>query len=273
MKPVPILIDTDPGVDDFFCIAIGCAFRELFDLKAITTIGGNNTTEVTTQNALNILKLLHRDDVPVAKGADSFLTRPFGRPVAKFHGANGLGNVELEKSDNDPVSLSACDMINYVGNVEGNQVPFGACNVLVTDGFTGNVFLKTMEGVGRLLLRSVKDIFMQNGLTKLSALMVKKSFAAMKKTYDPAEHGGAPFLGISKPVVKAHGSSDARAFKNAIFEAIRYAESDVIYDIAAAAERFSALRQAAREAEKSKNAEQRCEKQADSDETATKGED
>ena len=62
MKPVPILIDTDPGVDDFFCIAIGCAFRELFDLKAITTIGGNNTTEVTTKNALNILKLLHRDE-------------------------------------------------------------------------------------------------------------------------------------------------------------------------------------------------------------------
>ena len=111
MKLVPILIDTDPGVDDFFCIAIGCAFRELFDLKAITTIGGNNTTEVTTQNALNILKLLHRDDVPVAKGADSFLTRSFGRPVAKFHGANGLGNVELEKSENDPVPLSACDMI------------------------------------------------------------------------------------------------------------------------------------------------------------------
>jgi len=193
--------------------------------------------------------------------------------------AVGLLNNGTEDTKGTPLQieanrrLSACDMINYVGNVEGNQVPFGACNVLVTDGFTGNVFLKTMEGVGRLLLRSVKDIFMQNGLTKLSALMVKKSFAAMKKTYDPAEHGGAPFLGISKPVVKAHGSSDARAFKNAIFEAIRYAESDVIYDIAAAAERFSALRQAAREAEKSKNAEQRCEKQADSDETATKGED
>ena len=119
MKPLPILIDTDPGVDDFFCIAIGCAFRDLLDLKAITTIGGNNTTEVTTQNALNILSLLHREDVPVAKGADSFLTHPFGRPAARFHGANGLGNVELQKSENSPDPLPACDMI-YQKAVECN---------------------------------------------------------------------------------------------------------------------------------------------------------
>ena len=111
MKPLPILIDTDPGVDDFFCIAIGCAFRQILDLKAITTIGGNNTTEVTTQNALNILKLLHREDVVVAKGADSFLTRPFGKPVARFHGVNGLGNVEIEKSERTADDLPAWDMI------------------------------------------------------------------------------------------------------------------------------------------------------------------
>ena len=82
----------------------------------------------------------------------------------------------------------------------------------------------------------------------------------MKRVYDPAEHGGAPFLGISKPVVKAHGSSDARAFKNAIFEAIRYAESDVIYEIAEAAERFVAEKRAALEAEKAKEAEAPAEK-------------
>ena len=70
---IPIIIDTDPGVDDFFCIAIGCAFPELFDLRAVTTIGGNNSTDVTTRNALDILKLLRREDVPVARGADSYL--------------------------------------------------------------------------------------------------------------------------------------------------------------------------------------------------------
>lgn len=172
----------------------------------------------------------------------------------------GLLNNGTEQTKGTPLQieanrrLAACEEINYVGNVEGNAVPFGVCDVLVTDGFTGNVFLKTMEGVGKLLLKAVKDVFMTNGLTKLSALLVKKSFSGMKKVFDPAEHGGAPFLGISKPVVKAHGSSDARAFKNAIFEAIRYAESDVIYDIAAAAEQFAARKKAAQEAEKKENA-------------------
>ena len=114
MKRIPLLIDTDPGVDDFFCLAIGCAFKELFDLKAVTTIGGNNATKITTQNALNILKLLNREDVPVAPGADSFTARPFGKPVAKFHGLNGLGNVELNKAERKAEDMSACDMIYRV---------------------------------------------------------------------------------------------------------------------------------------------------------------
>ena len=111
MKAIPIIIDTDPGVDDFFCIAIGCAYRDLFDLRAITTIGGNNSTDVTTQNALDILKLFDREDVPVGRGADSYLCNPFGEPVAKFHGANGLGNVEIEHSQRKPLPIPACDVI------------------------------------------------------------------------------------------------------------------------------------------------------------------
>ena len=111
MKKIPILIDTDPGVDDFFCIALGCMFQERFDLKAVTTIGGNNLTDVTTRNALNILKLFHREDVPVARGNDSYLAKPFGEPVARFHGANGIGNVILENSDRRIDELAACDKI------------------------------------------------------------------------------------------------------------------------------------------------------------------
>ena len=111
MKRIPIIIDTDPGVDDFFCIAIACAFKDLFDLRAITTIGGNNLTDVTTQNALDILRLFHREDIPVARGADSFLNAPFGEPVDKFHGANGLGNVEIEHSSRTPLPVLACDEI------------------------------------------------------------------------------------------------------------------------------------------------------------------
>ena len=110
-KPIPIVLDTDPGVDDFFCIALAATFTDIFDLKALTTIGGNNYTDVTTKNALDILKLLNRQDVPVARGADSYLTKPFGEPVTKFHGANGLGNVVIEASDQPIDELPAYEKI------------------------------------------------------------------------------------------------------------------------------------------------------------------
>jgi len=154
----------------------------------------------------------------------------------------GLLNNGVEEHKGTPLQIEANVLlgqtpgIHYVGNVEGNAAAFGACQVLVTDGFTGNIFLKSGEGIGKLLLHAIKDAFLKNAVTKLSALLVRRSMAELKRTFDPAEHGGAPFLGISKPVIKAHGSSDARAFKNAIFAAVAYAESDVIYDIATATE-------------------------------------
>ncbi len=153
--------------------------------------------------------------------------------------------------------LCACSSIRFVGNVEGNAVPFGVCNVVVTDGFTGNVFVKTMEGMGKLMLGLVKQMFTKSGISKLSALMVKRSLRDIKKSYDPAEYGGSPFLGISKPVVKAHGGSDAKSFKSAIRNAVSYARSGVIFDIAEEAERFAALRRA-EHAEKENNGEETC---------------
>lgn len=140
--------------------------------------------------------------------------------------------------------LAANQSIRYVGNVEASAVLFGACDVLVTDGFTGNVFLKAIEGMGKYMMASLKRIFTKNILMKLSALLVKKPISLIKKDFDPAEHGGSPILGLAKPVIKAHGSSDARAFRNAIFQAIRYAESGVIPEIAEAAQQFAASKKA-----------------------------
>ncbi len=91
---IPLILDTDPGVDDFFCFAMVCAFREVFDLKAVTAMGGNNTTSVTSKNAQRILNLFHCK-VPVSYGADSYLTEPFGEPVVSAHGHNGLGEAEI----------------------------------------------------------------------------------------------------------------------------------------------------------------------------------
>lgn len=159
----------------------------------------------------------------------------------------GLLNIGTEECKGAPLHietnhrLNSCKSINYVGNVEGSAVPFGACNVLVTDGFTGNVFLKTIEGTCGFVLKAIKKVFMKNCVTKFSALLVKNSFNDMKREFDPAEHGGAPILGLAKPVVKAHGSSNARAFKNAIFKTIKYTQSNIINDIEEATERYCQL--------------------------------
>lgn len=120
---------------------------------------------------------------------------------------------------------------NFVGNIEGRQIPYGDCDVVVADGFTGNLVLKMYEGVAKVLLSGIKDAFMKNTLTKLSYLGVKSSLKDMIKQFDYKEYGGAVVLGVKKPVIKAHGSSDAKTFKNAIKQAVRFLENDLISQI------------------------------------------
>ena len=127
--------------------------------------------------------------------------------------------------------LSECGL-NFVGNVEAKEVPFGVCDVLVTDGFTGNIFLKSVEGMGKFLMGTLKDILTTNIATKVSTLTMKEKIKEMKVRFDSSEHGGAPMLGISKPVIKAHGSSDAKAIKNAVRQAINCVETGITSDIA-----------------------------------------
>ena len=109
----------------------------------------------------------------------------------------------------------------------------GGADVVVADGFTGNVMLKSLEGTGKFLLKELNKMFLSSTKTKLAAAMVKSDMADMKKLLDPSEIGGTPFLGISRPVIKAHGSSDARAICNAVLRAKEYAESGFIADIEA----------------------------------------
>ncbi|MCL2003043.1 MAG: phosphate acyltransferase PlsX [Oscillospiraceae bacterium] len=118
--------------------------------------------------------------------------------------------------------------LRFIGNIEGRDVAFGAADVVVSDGYGGNIFLKTMEGVGLFFADMLKGLFTQNLCTKLSALMVKKGLRSFKKTLDYAETGGSPLLGLQKPVIKAHGSSNAKAVKNAIRQAAAFAAGGVI---------------------------------------------
>lgn len=121
--------------------------------------------------------------------------------------------------------------LNFVGNVESKEVPFGICDVLVTDGYTGNIFLKCVEGMGKFMMDLLKDVLKTNFATMVSALTMKEKLQDIKHRFDTSEHGGAPLLGISKPVIKAHGSSDAKAIKNAVRQAINFVKTGINTDI------------------------------------------
>lgn len=118
--------------------------------------------------------------------------------------------------------------INFVGNVEGKEVPFDACDVLITDGFTGNILLKYSEGFGKFFLKKLKGLFAQNIKTKMSYLLAKSSLMKLKDDFNTSKYGGALFLGLSKPVIKAHGSADALAITISIRQAISFVEQDTI---------------------------------------------
>ena len=123
--------------------------------------------------------------------------------------------------------------LNFIGNIEANTALLGGADVIVADGYSGNILLKTVEGAAKLLLGEMKKAFLSSTKSKLGALLVKDSLGNVKKLLDPSEVGGTPFLGISKPVLKAHGSSDARAIRNAVFRAVEYAQSGIIADVEA----------------------------------------
>lgn len=120
---------------------------------------------------------------------------------------------------------------NFIGNIEGRQIPYGDADVIVADGFTGNLILKTYEGVAKVLMNGIKQAFMKNTLSKISYLGVKSGLDDMKRQFDYKEYGGAVMLGVRKPVVKAHGSADARTFKNAIKQAVWFLENSLIDEI------------------------------------------
>ncbi len=121
--------------------------------------------------------------------------------------------------------------INFIGNVEGRDVLGSVADVVVADGFAGNIFLKTTEGTAGFFTKKLKGLFTRNIVTKLCALILKSGIKEMKSSFDYTEHGGAPVLGAQKVVIKAHGSSNSKAFYNAIRQAKNFYENGVIESI------------------------------------------
>lgn len=151
----------------------------------------------------------------------------------------GLANIGSEPSKGRELELETYKLLekaplNFTGNIEARQIPLGDCDVVVTDGFSGNLMLKLYEGMGKFFSGELKTLLTKDFKSKIAALMVLKNVKEFKKKVDYSEHGGAPLLGTAKPVIKAHGSSDAKAFYNAIRQAKLFTETKVIDEITSA---------------------------------------
>jgi glycerol-3-phosphate acyltransferase PlsX len=144
-----------------------------------------------------------------------------------------LVNIGTEEAKGDELRkqayplLSKTPDINFIGNIEPRSLPIGGCDVAVCDGFTGNVILKLSEGFGEFFSRTLRSMLTATPSSKLAGLLLKGQIGDLRLALDYKKHGGAPFLGIARPVIKAHGSSDAEAFKNAIRQAILCCNQDI----------------------------------------------
>lgn len=154
----------------------------------------------------------------------------------------GLLNIGSEEGKGDQLRQDTYQVLraagdaghlNFIGNIEAKEAVKGGCDVVVADGFSGNVMLKTIEGVGSFMGRELKGMFLSSLKTKIAALLVKSGLDAFKERLDPDTIGGTPFLGLQKPVIKAHGSSKARAIENAVYQAAAGVEAGLAAEIEA----------------------------------------
>ncbi len=151
----------------------------------------------------------------------------------------GLANVGTEEHKGtelyrETYGILKDSKLNFIGNIEGRDVPTGKCDVVVCDGFTGNMILKTYEGVAAVLMKEIKNIFTGSAKGKMAAALVMKDLKSMKTRFDYNTYGGAPILGASKPVFKVHGDAKAITLVNAIGLCIDYVEANAIDVISAA---------------------------------------
>ncbi len=151
----------------------------------------------------------------------------------------GLLNVGTEDTKGGELQLATFPLLkesglHFIGNVEARDVPAGVADVVVADGFAGNVLLKTLEGTVDMLMKNLKQSFMSSLRTKIGAMLVMPGLRTLKKKLSTSEYGGAVLLGVAKPVVKAHGNSKAKGFASAIRVAAEFAASGAVEKIEAA---------------------------------------
>jgi len=145
----------------------------------------------------------------------------------------GLANIGAEETKGTTVVKAAHQLLknsdlNFVGNVEAREVPYGVCDVIVCDGFVGNTILKLTEGFALNILSFVKKKFTEGIKSKVGAMLLLDKMKELKGAFDYSNYGGAPILGVKGPVIKIHGSSNANAVKHGILKAIPFAEGKVV---------------------------------------------
>lgn len=148
--------------------------------------------------------------------------------------AIGLLNIGTEETKGGALQQEAYELlskapINFIGNVESREMPKGVCDAIIADGFTGNIALKLIEGTASTMFKMLKGVFYKNLINKLAAGILKKGLYGIKSKMDSSEVGGALLLGVKKPVIKAHGNSNAKAIKNAIRQA-KYVHDGKVID-------------------------------------------
>lgn len=161
-----------------------------------------------------------------------YMEKVIGRKTPRV----GLVNIGTEAAKGNTLTKAAYELLeqsnmNFIGNVEAREVPKSACDVIVCDGFTGNVVLKLTEGLAWNILQVIKKKFTDGVKAKLGAALLIDKLGELKKEFDYSEYGGAPILGVKGPIVKMHGSSSANAVKNTILKGIPFVEEKVVETI------------------------------------------
>ena len=182
----------------------------LIDAGANADCKPNNLLEFATMGSIYMEKVMNRPNPRV-----------------------GLVNNGSEEHKGSTLTKAAHELLqksplNFIGNVEARYLPDGICDVIVTDGFTGNAILKVTEGMGLMVLRELKSRFTKNGVTKLGSLLLSKELMNIKTDFNYVEYGGAPILGVKGAILKMHGSSDETAVEKTIIKAIPYVENNVV---------------------------------------------
>lgn len=207
-----------PAISSIYPIAGGALPSIIVDAGANSECRPSNLLEFAIMGSLYMEKVMDRKNARV-----------------------GLVNLGVEENKGTTVTKAAHKLLkeadlNFIGNVEARDVPKGACDVIVCDGFTGNIILKLTEGFAWNLLKTMKKKFTDGISAKMGAVLLAGKVKEIKDEFDYSEYGGAPILGVNGHVIKIHGSSGATAVKNAIIKGIPYAQENVVGRITSAME-------------------------------------